>query len=137
VRKGPLGENLSAKGGYVLREAQGKRAATLIATGSEIGIAVKAADQLAAKGIAAAVVSLPSFELFRKQPTAYQQAVLGDAPRVAIEAAVEQGWREWLRPSDAFVGLSDFGASAPAGKLFVHFGLTPERVAETAQKLIG
>jgi transketolase len=63
--------------------------------------------------------------------------VLGDAPRVAIEAAVEQGWREWLRPDDAFIGLSGFGASAPAGKLFPHFGLTPERVAETAQKLIG
>jgi transketolase len=137
VRKGPLGENLSAKGGYVLREAQGKRAVTLIATGSEIGIAVKAADLLAAKGIAAAVVSLPSFELFRKQLAAYQQTVLGDAPRVAIEAAVEQGWREWLRPDDAFIGLSDFGASAPAAKLFAHFALTAERVAETAQKLIG
>ncbi len=138
LRKGPLGENASAKGGYVLREAQGgKRAVTLIATGSEVGIAVKAADQLAAKGIAAAIVSVPSFELFRKQGAAYQRAVLGDAPRVAIEAAIEQGWREWLRPSDAFVGLSDFGASAPAGKLFAHFGLTAERVAETAQKLVG
>jgi transketolase len=138
LRKGPLGENASAKGGYVLREAQGgKRAVTLIATGSEVGIAVKAADQLAAKGIAAAIVSVPSFELFRKQGAAYQRAVLGDAPRVAIEAAIEQGWREWLRPGDAFVGLSDFGASAPAGKLFAHFGLTAERVAETAQKLVG
>ncbi|MBN9262618.1 MAG: transketolase, partial [Hyphomicrobium sp.] len=138
LRKGPLGENSSAKGGYVLREAAGgKRAVTLIATGSEVGLAAKAADLLAAKGIAAAVVSLPSFELFRKQGAAYQQAVLGDAPRVAIEAAIEQGWREWLRPSDAFVGLSDFGASAPAGKLFAHFGLTPERVAEVAAKLGG
>jgi transketolase len=138
LRKGPLGENLSAKGGYVLREAAaGKRAVTLIATGSEVGIAVKAADLLAAKGITAVVVSLPSFELFRKQDAAYRQAVLGDVPRVAIEAAVAQGWCEWLRPADMFIGLSDFGASAPAGKLFAHFGLTPERVAEAAQGLVG
>jgi transketolase len=98
---------------------------------------VKAADALAAKGIAAAVVSLPSFELFRKQDAAYRKAVLGSAPRIGIEAAVEQGWREWLRPEDVFVGMSDFGASAPAGKLFPHFGITPERVAELAQKLVG
>jgi transketolase len=138
LRKEPLGENLTAKGGYVLREAAGgKRAVTLIASGSEVGLAVKAADALAAKGIAAAVVSLPSFELFRKQDAAYRKAVLGSAPRIGIEAAVEQGWREWLRPEDVFVGMSDFGASAPAGKLFPHFGITPERVAELAQKLVG
>jgi transketolase len=138
LRKGPVGENASAKGGYVLREAEGgKRAVTLIATGSEVGLAAKAADALAAKGVAAAIVSLPSFELFRRQPAAYRQAVLGNAPRIAIEAGIEQGWREWLRPDDAFVGMSDFGASAPAGKLFAHFGLTPERVADVAQKLIG
>jgi transketolase len=135
LRKAPLAENASAKGGYVLREADGKRAVTLIATGSEVGLAVKAADLLAAKGIRAAVVSVPSFELFRKQPAAYRQAVLGVAPRIAIEAAIEQGWREWLRPDDAFIGLSGFGASAPAGKLFAHFGLTPEGVAEAAGKL--
>jgi transketolase len=138
LRKGPLGENLSARGGYVLREVEGgKRAVTIIATGSEVGVAVKAADALAAKGIAAAVVSLPSFELFRKQDTYYRQAVLGVAPRIGIEAAVAQGWHEWLRPEDAFVGMSDFGASAPAGKLFPHFGITAERVAEVAQKLVG
>lgn len=138
LRKEPLGENLTAKGGYVLREAAGgKRAVTLIASGSEVGLAVKAADALAAKGIAAAVVSLPSFELFRKQDAAYRKAVLGTAPRIGIEAAVEQGWREWLRPEDVFIGMSDFGASAPAGKLFPHFGITPERVAELAQKLVG
>ncbi len=138
LRKEPLGENKSARGGYVLREADGgKRAVTIIATGSEVGLAVKAADALAAKGIAAAVVSLPSFELFRKQDTHYRQAVLGVAPRIGIEAAVEQGWSEWLRPEDAFVGMSDFGASAPAGKLFPHFGITAERVTELAQKLVG
>ena len=138
LRKEPLGENMCARGGYVLREApDGKRAVTIVATGSEVGVAMKAADALAAKGIAAAVVSLPSFELFRKQDAYYRQAVLGVAPRIGIEAAVAQGWSEWLRPEDAFVGMSDFGASAPAGKLFPHFGITADRVTELAQKLVG
>ena len=130
-------ENLTGKGGYVLREASGKRDVTLIATGSEVGMAVAATELLAKSGITAAIVSLPSFELFRKQPAAYRTAVLGAAPRVGIEAAIEQGWREWLRPDDAFVGLSDFGASAPAAAAFAHFGLTAERVAERARALVG
>ncbi len=111
-------ENKSAKGGYVLRETKGKRDVTLIATGSEVGLAAAAADLLAKSGIEAAVVSVPSFELFRKQPQAYRFAVLGEAPRVGMEAAVEQGWHEWLRHKDEFVGLNDFGASAPASDLF-------------------
>jgi transketolase len=130
-------ENLSAKGGYVLREAAGKRDVTLLATGSEVGLAVEAADLLAKAGVRVAVVSLPSFELFRRQDDRYRFAVLGDAPRVAVEAAVVQGWHEWLRHKDRFVGLSDFGASAPAPALFEHFGLTAARVAQTARELIG
>ena len=129
-------ENKSAKGGYVLRETKGKRDVTLIATGSEVGLAAAAADLLAKSGIEAAVVSVPSFELFRKQPQAYRFAVLGEAPRVGIEAAVEQGWHEWLRHKDEFVGLNDFGASAPASDLFKYFGLTPERIAEVASGLV-
>jgi transketolase len=129
-------ENLSAKGGYVLREATGKRGATLIATGSEVGLAVKAADLLAAEGIDAAVVSIPSFELFRAQPESYRSTVLGQAPRVAVEAGIKQGWQEWIRRKDAFVGMSDFGASAPAPKLFEHFGITPAAVAAAARKLV-
>ena len=109
---------------------------TLIATGSEVGLAAKAADALAAEGIAAAVVSIPSFELFRAQPMAYQAQVLGKAPRVGVEAGVRQGWQEWLRRKDAFVGLADFGASAPIAKLFEHFGLTPAKVAEAARRLV-
>jgi transketolase len=129
-------ENLSARGAYVLREAQGRRDVTLIATGSEVGLAAKAAALLAAEGIGAAVVSMPSFELFRKEPDAYRFAVLGEAPRVAIEAAVVQGWQEWLRHKDAFVGLSDFGASAPGAKVFEHFGLTPDRIAAVARRSV-
>ena len=130
-------DNLTAKGGYVLREPSGKRDVTLIATGSEVGLAVTAADMLAKGGIGVAIVSLPSFELFRAQPEAYRNAVLGNAPRVGIEAAIEQGWREWLRPADAFIGLSDFGASAPAPAAFAHFGLTADRIAERARNLVG
>jgi transketolase len=136
LRKEP-GENLSARGGYVLREASGKRQATLIATGSEVGLAVAAADLLAKDGVRAAVVSLPSFELFRSQPESWRASVLGDAPRIGIEAGVEQGWREWLRPSDAFAGLSGFGTSAPATAAYKHFGLTAEAVAARAKALIG
>ena len=129
-------DNLTAKGGYVLREPSGKRDVTLIATGSEVGLAVTAADMLTKGGIGVAIVSLPSFELFRAQPEAYRNAVLGDAPRVGIEAAIEQGWREWLRPADAFIGLSDFGISAPAPAAFAHFGLTADRIAERARDLV-
>jgi transketolase len=128
-------ENLSAKGGYVLREADGKRDVTLLATGSEVGLAAAAAEALAKDGIRAAVVSLPSFELFRQQPVAYRQAVLGEAPRIGIEAAVEMGWREWLRPSDRFIGMASFGASAPAPKLYEHFGITAAKVVEAAKAM--
>ncbi|MEZ5899595.1 MAG: transketolase [Hyphomicrobiaceae bacterium] len=129
-------ENRSAKGAYVLRETDGPRDVTLIATGSEVGLAVEAADKLAAQGIKAAVVSMPSFELFAAQDEAYELSVLGDAPRVAVEAAVSHGWHQWLRKKDAFVGLSDFGASAPAAKLFAHFGLTADNVANVARATI-
>ncbi len=136
VRHEPIVQNHTARGGYLLHEAPGgKRAVTLIASGSEVGVAMKASKLLEAKGIGAAVVSMPCFELFRQQDAAYRETVLGNAPRIGIEAGIEQGWREWLRPADAFVGLSDFGASAPASKLYAHFGVTPERVADIAQEL--
>ena len=108
---------------------------TLLATGSEVGLAAAAADQLAKDGIGAVVVSLPSFELFRAQPETYRLEVLGTAPRVAVEAGVEQGWREWLRGSDRFIGMSGFGASAPAQQLYEHFGITTSKIVEAAQAL--
>jgi transketolase len=129
-------ENLSARGAYVLREAEGKRDVTLLATGSEVGLAVWAAAELAKDGIKAAIVSMPSFELFRRQPESYRLSVLGGAPRIGVEAAIAQGWCEWLRHKDAFVGLSEFGASAPGAQVFEHFGLTPARAAEAARALL-
>jgi transketolase len=129
-------ENLTAKGAYVLREAEGERDVTLLATGSEVEIAVAAADLLAAQGVKAAVVSMPCWELFERQGEPYRRAVLGTAPRVGVEAALRFGWDRWLGERGAFVGMNGFGASAPAGELYKHFGITAEAVVEAAKTLI-
>ncbi len=127
-------ENRCAQGGYVLAEAEGGvRDVTLLATGSEVSLALTARDTLKAEGIKAAVVSLPCWSLFDAQDGAYRNAVLGTAPRVGIEAGLRLGWGAYLRPNDAFVGLSGFGASAPAEDLARHFGLTPEAVVTAAK----
>jgi transketolase len=133
----PVTENLSAKGAYVLREPAGGRDATILATGSEVEIALAGADLLAAKGVKAAVVSMPCWELFEAQPASYRAQVLGTAPRVGVEAAVRLGWDRWLGDNSAFIGMSGFGASAPAATLYKHFGITAEAVAEAATGLIG
>jgi transketolase len=123
-------ENLSARGGYVLADADGARKATLLATGSEVGLAMTAREALQKDGIPTAVVSLPSWELFDAQDAAYRQKVLGTGVvRVAVEAAVKMGWEKYLGPDGGFVGMSGFGASAPAPALFKHFGITAEAVA--------
>ncbi|ADM08625.1 transketolase [Parvularcula bermudensis HTCC2503] len=132
------GENRTARGGYVLAEAAGA-AATIIATGSEVEIAVDAAKQLEAEGHAIRIVSMPSVDLFASQDETYQQQVLGTAPRVAVEAGVAQGWDRWLFAfggRGAFVGMDSFGASGPYKDLYQHFGLTAERVAETVRALV-
>jgi transketolase len=130
-------ENRSARGAYVLAEAAGgQRDATLIATGSEVGVAMEARDLLAKDGVKAAVVSMPCWELFAAQPAAYRAGVLGTAPRVGVEAAVGLGWERWLGEAGTFVGMQGFGASAPAAKLFAHFGITPAKVADAARKLV-
>jgi len=136
VRTSHCDRNKSALGAYVLRETDGARDVTLIATGSEVEIAMDAADQLAAKGIKAAVVSVPCFELFAAQDAATRQAVLGDAPRVGCEAAIRQGWDLFLRPEDGFVGMTGFGASAPAEELYKHFGITSEALVAAAEARI-
>jgi transketolase len=130
------GENRSAKGAYVLSEPNGARHVTLLATGSEVGIAVTAQQQLAAEGIRAAVVSMPCWELFERQNEAYHTTVLGSAPRVGVEAGVRTGWNRWLGRNAAFVGMTGFGASAPAEALYPHFHITAERIAEMARGLV-
>ena len=129
-------ENLCARGAYVLAEADGgagARQATLLATGSEVSIAMTARDNLQADGIPVAVVSMPSWEIFNAQDKTYRAAVLGNTKRVAIEAAVRFGWDQYLRDGDTFIGMSGFGASAPAGQLYEHFGITANAVVSSVK----
>jgi transketolase len=126
-------ENLSAKGGYVLAPAQGARRVTLLATGSEVSLAMEAKRRLEAEGIGTAVVSMPCWELFDRQPEPYRREVLGDGVRVAVEAAESFGWERYTGPGGGFVGMTGFGASAPAEALYKHFGITAEAVAAAAK----
>ena len=109
---------------------------TLLATGSEVSLAVEARDMLAKDGIRAAVVSMPCWELFEAEPEDYRRAVLGTAPRVAVEAAVRLGWDRWLGERGAFVGMHGFGTSAPGTAAYGYFGITAEKVAEAARSLV-
>jgi transketolase len=127
-------ENRSARGGYLLAEADGQRHATLIATGSEVSVAMAAREVLAADGIAVAVVSLPCWELFALQDESYHVAVMGSAPRVGVEAACGFGWDRWLGTGGVFVGMDGFGASGRGEDLYRHFGITPDAVATAVKK---
>lgn len=129
-------ENRTKRGAYVLREPAGGRDVTLIATGTEVSLAVAAQAELAHLGIAAAVVSMPSWELFEMQGMDYRSAVLGEAPRIGIEAALSFGWERWLRPEDRFIGMSGFGASARAEVLYEHFGITSRRIVDMAKQIV-
>nr|WP_283234885.1 transketolase [Rhodobacter sp. JA431] len=135
VRTEHTAENLTARGAYLLRDPE-NRQVTLIATGSEVEIALAAADQLEAEGIRAAVVSAPCFELFAQQSREYVTKVLGTAPRVGCEAALRMGWDLFLGPQDAFVGMTGFGASAPAPALYEHFNITAEAIVAEAKNMI-
>ncbi len=143
VRTEHTTKNLTAQGAYVLADADGKREAILMATGSEVAIAMAARDLLQAEGIGTRVVSMPCWEIFEEQPEAYRKRVLPGGPvRVAVEAAVRFGWDRWLygergkREKGGFVGMHDFGASAPADALYAHFGITAEAVAQKVRDLL-
>ncbi|MBB6255288.1 transketolase [Nitrospirillum iridis] len=120
--------NRSAAGAYILRETAGPRDATLLATGSEVALAVEAAERLATEGVAVAVVSMPCWDLFARQPAANRALVLGAAPRIGVEAAVRFGWDRWLGDQGAFIGMEGFGASGPAADLYRHFGITVDAI---------
>ncbi|HTE95711.1 MAG TPA: transketolase C-terminal domain-containing protein, partial [Bradyrhizobium sp.] len=124
--------NQVAFGAYVVVEPEDGRDVTLIATGSEVSIAIEAAKLLAKDGVRAAVVSAPCFDLFRQQSREYRTAVLGRVPRIGVEAAIEGDWARWLGDSGEFVGMTGFGASAPAEVLYREFGITAEAVATAA-----
>jgi transketolase len=135
VRTTATADILCSHGGYELVAAQGEARVSLYASGSEIEIAVAAQKQLAGQGIATRVVSVPSLELLLAQPADRRQAIIGMAPvKIAIEAAVRFGWDAIIGPDGIFVGMSSFGASAPAKDLYKHFGITAEAVVEAASK---
>jgi transketolase len=128
------GENRCARGGYVLAEADGPRQVTLIASGSEVSVALEARRLLADSGVPAAVVSLPSWEMFAAQDSSYRAHVLGTVLRVGIEAACGFGWERWIGECGIFIGMTGFGASAPAETLFRHFGITSDAIASAVRK---
>ena len=132
-------QNRSSRGAYVLAEARGaSREVTLLATGSEVAVALRARDLLQAGGVPTAVVSMPCWELFDLEDAPYRAAVLGspDGVRVGVEAAVRFGWERYLGTRGAFVGMQGFGASGPAEELYRRFGITPQAVAEEARRLL-
>ncbi|MBE0452459.1 transketolase [Roseovarius autotrophicus] len=136
-------KNLTAQGAYVLADAEGKRQAILMATGSEVEIAMAARDLLQAEGIGTRVVSMPCWELFEEQDDSYRRRVLPAGPvRVAVEAGIRFGWDRWLygergrREKGDFVGMHDFGASAPAEVLYEKFGITAQAVAAKVKAML-
>ncbi len=132
--RGEASENLSAHGAYILVPAYSERQVTLLASGSEVQIALEAQRLLEDQEIAAAVISMPCWELFQQQPQHYRDEVLGPGTlRVGIEAAASLGWERWLERDGSFIGLTGFGASAPARDLYRHFGLTAEAVIEAVK----
>jgi len=130
------GDNLVARGAYLVVNPEKGRDVTLIATGSEVAIALDAAQLLANEGIRAAVVSAPCFELFTQQSADYRAQILGQAPRIGIEAAVEGGWRRWIGDRGEFIGMTGFGASAPASVLYEKFNITATAVADAARRSV-
>ena len=130
-------ENLCLRGGYLIGDVEGERQVTLIASGSEVSIAIEAKNLLQQEGIDSAVVSMPCLDLFLEEDADYRKEVLGEGcAKVVVEAAIRQGWDALLGPQDSFVGMKGFGASAPASDLYQHFGITPVRIVEEAQKVL-
>lgn len=129
-------QNLSAKGGYIIRGDAQNRQATLIATGSEVSLAVEARARLKEEGIEVAVVSMPCTELFDAQPVGYQEEVLGAAPRIAVEAAAKYGWEKYVGLNGDIIGMDGFGASGPADQLYDYFGITVDEVVEAVKNCL-
>ncbi len=127
-----------SRGAYIVRDTDGQPDAIIMATGSEVAVALEAADTLNGEEVQARVVSMPSWELFAKQDAAYQEAILPSAvtARVSVEAGITMGWERWIGAGGSSVGVDHFGASAPAGELFKRFGFTAENVAAHVQKVL-
>ena len=135
VRTTHTADNLCGRGAYeLIGDAAAK--VTLLATGSEVSLAVAARELLAKDGIAARIVSMPCWDLFEEQDAAWRKSLLGNLPRVAVEAAAAMGWDRYIGPDGAFVGMHGFGASGPVKDVYKHFNITPEAVAEAAKTLL-
>lgn len=130
-------ENLTERGGYVIREFGISRDVTLLATGTEVSLAIEAAEALNADGYGIAVVSMPCWELFDVQPETYREEVLGTAPRIAVEAASAFGWTRYVDREADVIGMPGFGASAPAERLYEEFGITKDAIIKRAKVLMG
>ena len=129
--------NATAHGAYVIREPDGEAQITLIGTGTELQLAVEAAEILKGEGVNARVVSAPCLDVFAQTDPAYQAKVIDPAlPAVAVEAAVRDGWDRWIGREGGFVGMTGFGASAPAEDLYAHFAITAKAVADEARKRV-
>ena len=135
-RLADLSANRTAEGAYIIAGDKTDRQVTIMATGSEVGIALAARDQLAGDGIQATVVSVPCMEFLRERDAASRDAILGSCPRIAVEAGIRQPWDWMLRDGDDFIGMDGFGASGPGGALFDHFGITAEAIAGSARAMI-
>lgn len=131
-----IAENLSAKGGYIISPEHKTRQATIIATGSEVSLAVEAQKSLRQEGIDVAVVSMPCTELFDEQPVEYQEKVLGTAPRIAVEAASKFGWEKYVGLDGDIIGMDGFGASGKAEELYDYFGINLKEVIDSVKNLI-
>ncbi|MFD1695682.1 transketolase [Roseibium aestuarii] len=131
-------DNLCARGAYVLVDSDDDAAVTIFASGSEVEIAVEAHGELKAAGIAARVISVPSFELFEAQSDDYKASILGKSPvKIAVEAGIRMGWDRFIGSDGIFIGMTGFGASAPAKVLYEHFGITPKAVVAAARAKLG
>jgi transketolase len=138
LRNGVDADNICANGAYEIAGPDGPSDISIFATGSEVAIAVEAAKLIAEKGVAARVISVPSFELLRESPAAVRAAIIGNARvKVGVEAGVRQGWDEIIGSDGVFIGMNGFGASAPYKDLYKSFGITPEAVAAAALKKLG
>lgn len=129
-------ENLSARGAYIIRQYGQHRDLTLLATGTEVALAVEAAEALQAQCVGITVVSMPCWDLFEQQPKEYREEVLGKAPRIAVEAAGKFGWTRYVASEEDVIGMNGFGASAPADVLYQKFNITGEAIIARAKTLL-
>ena len=129
-------ENLSAKGAYVISPSIHKPMATIIATGTEVSLAIEAQKQLAAENIGVNVVSMPCQELFDAQPEEFKHAVLGNLPRIAVEAGTSYGWERYVGDNGTIIGIDRFGASGKGNEVYEYFGITAENIIAGVKKYL-